>query len=186
MDNYLQHFGIKGMRWGVRRYQNEDRTLTPEGKKRYGNHGTAGRFRTAYTLNKIDQELTASKGRAETLRGMAKDLDRRARKRAKKKGYYSEKAARKIAKYKSEAVAYDKLNKEGADFIIKVLKSANASGKSVYAKDIWRYSGYDNGLEKYVPGKRYKVRDDGLRTSSYKKTLDPNARRYVMRYYSYY
>lgn len=31
----LSHAGIKGMRWGVRRYQNEDGTLTEAGKKRY-------------------------------------------------------------------------------------------------------------------------------------------------------
>lgn len=34
-NNYLIHFGIKGMRWGVRRYQNKDGSLTPAGKKRY-------------------------------------------------------------------------------------------------------------------------------------------------------
>lgn len=33
----LYHYGIKGQKWGVRRYQNEDGTLTPEGKKRYLN-----------------------------------------------------------------------------------------------------------------------------------------------------
>lgn len=33
----LKHWGIKGMKWGIRRYQNEDGTLTPEGKRRYGN-----------------------------------------------------------------------------------------------------------------------------------------------------
>jgi hypothetical protein len=30
----LQHHGIKGQRWGIRRYQNKDGSLTPEGKKR--------------------------------------------------------------------------------------------------------------------------------------------------------
>ena len=30
----LTHWGIKGMRWGVRRYQNKDGSLTPAGKKR--------------------------------------------------------------------------------------------------------------------------------------------------------
>lgn len=32
----LYHHGIKGMRWGVRRYQNKDGSLTDKGKKRYG------------------------------------------------------------------------------------------------------------------------------------------------------
>lgn len=34
--NYLQHHGIKGQKWGVRRFQYEDDSLTPEGKIRYG------------------------------------------------------------------------------------------------------------------------------------------------------
>lgn len=33
----LAHFGIKGMKWGVRRYQNEDGTLTSAGKRRSRN-----------------------------------------------------------------------------------------------------------------------------------------------------
>ena len=43
-NNHLYHHGIKDQRWGVRRYQNKDGTLTPEGKKRYAknrNQGTA-------------------------------------------------------------------------------------------------------------------------------------------------
>lgn len=34
-NNELTHWGIKGMKWGVRRYQNKDGTLTPKGKQRY-------------------------------------------------------------------------------------------------------------------------------------------------------
>lgn len=34
-DGELYHWGIKGMKWGVRRYQNADGSLTEKGKKRY-------------------------------------------------------------------------------------------------------------------------------------------------------
>lgn len=33
-DLYLQHYGVKGMKWGIRRYQNKDGTLTNAGKRR--------------------------------------------------------------------------------------------------------------------------------------------------------
>ena len=32
----LMHYGVKGQKWDIRRYQNEDGTLTPEGRARYG------------------------------------------------------------------------------------------------------------------------------------------------------
>lgn len=34
-NDELRHHGIKGQRWGVRRYQNKDGSLTPQGKKKY-------------------------------------------------------------------------------------------------------------------------------------------------------
>lgn len=37
----LKHWGIKGMKWGVRRYQNKDGSLTPAGKKRYSDGSTS-------------------------------------------------------------------------------------------------------------------------------------------------
>lgn len=33
--NELYHYGIKGQKWGVRRYQNPDGSLTPAGRERY-------------------------------------------------------------------------------------------------------------------------------------------------------
>ena len=35
-DNYLEHHGILGQKWGIRRYQNPDGSYTAAGKKRYG------------------------------------------------------------------------------------------------------------------------------------------------------
>lgn len=38
-NNYLIHHGIKGQKWGIRRYQNKNGTLTPEGKEHYYKKG---------------------------------------------------------------------------------------------------------------------------------------------------
>lgn len=50
MENCLQHHGIKGQKWGRRRYQNKNGTLTPAGKKRYGDWSEDAR--TAKELRK--------------------------------------------------------------------------------------------------------------------------------------
>lgn len=79
-DSYLQHHGIKGMKWGVRRYQNEDGTLTPEGKKRYEDDGNGGykkrsRYDRLYdkykTLGYDDEKAAkAAKGRVAAERSL--------------------------------------------------------------------------------------------------------------------
>lgn len=47
-ENYLIHHGIKGQKWGIRKYQNPDGSLTAEGQKRYsGDAGILRRWRDA-------------------------------------------------------------------------------------------------------------------------------------------
>ncbi len=49
MDEYLEHHGILGMKWGVRRYQNADGSLTKEGREHYKIEGA--RFKERYKDN---------------------------------------------------------------------------------------------------------------------------------------
>jgi hypothetical protein len=63
-DNELQHAGVKGMKWGVRRYQNADGTLTPEGKKRYGAHADYKQAHSRKSVKKMsNEELKARNNR---------------------------------------------------------------------------------------------------------------------------
>lgn len=48
--NSLAHYGVRGQRWGIRRYQNEDGTLTEEGMRRYGITGNDGRLQPSVEL----------------------------------------------------------------------------------------------------------------------------------------
>ena len=64
MNDYLIHYGINGMKWGIRRFQNKDGSLTEAGKKRYGSSSdevgeklekaklTAQEFRAKYAKKK--------------------------------------------------------------------------------------------------------------------------------------
>lgn len=69
MNNYeLYHHGVLGMKWGIRRYQNKDGTLTPKGKKRY-NRNVSSDYVRAHTGKKVsqmsDDELRTSIARLE-------------------------------------------------------------------------------------------------------------------------
>lgn len=43
MDEYLIHYGIKGQKKGIRNFQYEDGSLTPEGRIRYGHNSESTR-----------------------------------------------------------------------------------------------------------------------------------------------
>ena len=55
----LYHWGIKGMKWGVRRYQNADGTLTDAGKRRYGEPSDDSKMAKEIKKKRVDQMTNA-------------------------------------------------------------------------------------------------------------------------------
>lgn len=103
----LAHHGIKGQKWGVRRFQNEDGSLTPEGEKRYGNlknydSSVRGRMIEADVdyREKSRREQKEAAARGEALRKKAQEISynsERVRERA-----YEEYRSKNRKKYDSE------------------------------------------------------------------------------------
>lgn len=73
----LVHHGIKGMKWGVRRYQNKDGSLTSAGKKRYAEYDPVVLARKGETVNHVsDIPLkTFRKGKSIYVSKGKEDLD---------------------------------------------------------------------------------------------------------------
>ena len=60
-SNYLAHFGIQGQKWGVRRWQNEDGSLTSEGYEHYGYGNKKDHDDISKSGYKVDQHGYAEK-----------------------------------------------------------------------------------------------------------------------------
>lgn len=57
MDEYLMHHGVLGQKWGVRRFQNKDGSLTTAGKQKYRTDRTAGHIGRAITNTSLGQRI---------------------------------------------------------------------------------------------------------------------------------
>ena len=73
-SEYLEHHGIKGQKWGVRRYQNEDGTLTEAGKKHQAREYQK-------ELNKLEQDQAMRSARTASLGRYNSQLENKIKKK---------------------------------------------------------------------------------------------------------
>lgn len=70
----LYHWGIKGMKWGVRRFQNPDGTLTAQGKQRYKDYKSDQSTRRSLTRH-VAADKKNLKARGEAMNEVTKNYN---------------------------------------------------------------------------------------------------------------
>lgn len=137
--NELYHHGIKGQKWGVRRYQNPDGTLTAAGKKRYLDYGRSGNWnkrevkeyekntRREYEQRKADAAKAAylykDAARRETVAKTAYEKD--SKRGTEKDNIYNNKKLAEYKDAKARAAFWKQKNEESVKAVKEFSKSAN-------------------------------------------------------------
>ena len=189
----LEHYGILGMKWGIRRYENPDGSLTEAGKRRYAKYerkkqrvmqsGDAKKI-LKFRKNLTDEEFDTAMARVAKTDALRYNAN--AAKREKQEARAAEKAEKKQAKAERKAEKLSEKQAKEANRVIKeeskeraeALKQANKksfieSGLAITGTIIAMYTNYKKiaGMVKDISG--YDMPFTGSKDMSKKKEEEP-------------
>lgn len=129
----LYHHGIKGMRWGVRRYQNADGTLTDLGRRHDKISKTEGSERTRAINAQVSSDYAQSSTGAQQISKMANSGANLARRRESKK---REKAQWKDASHMTDQELQKAINRMNLERNYNSLQYDKINAGRTHASDI--------------------------------------------------
>ena len=200
----LKHFGIKGMKWGIRRFQNEDGSLTPAGRERYDDDGPNDSVNKQETKPASSNTVKKSKHRTNLEQkfqnaGMTEtEAERAAAKRIKTEKYVAAFAATAVvagvAYYKYREYSKDKKYDTDTEFqrimsladdqtiqngrqYVAVNKLDKLKYKGVYAQELSRKTPKENKLYNVSvkPGQEIKVASRKNAERTFRELYDNDA-----------
>lgn len=136
----LYHYGVLGMKWGVRRYQNKDGSLTAAGKKRYGTIGKKMTSEQRSEYKNAKKLIESGKHETESARRLWERYDK---KRIKMNKKYKDRTVnvngKKMAlmKEKDSAALYD--YERNTKFYSKLYEQSNKKLKAIFKDSRKKY-----------------------------------------------
>lgn len=166
-SEYLVHYGIKGMKWGVRRYQDDNGKLTPAGKKKYSRRiGRLERKIDRKLDDMADLEVRSKALEKRTLDKLKKDelVYKRNPKKAERLLKQHEKEQQRIAKRvkKGEAKTMKLLAKADKMGLNKSAEPYIREGKAYFIDNAY-YDGnmyYESGITYTMPTRSMRIHLD--------------------------
>ena len=116
----LQHHGILGQKWGIRRFQNEDGTRTPEGKKR------------EQTIAKSDDHKESRQFKSKATSGLSNNELKKLNERLQLEETYKRLSAEKLER--SESFVKKAITKAGSDALSEFSKGVFLGGAKLLVK----------------------------------------------------